>query len=294
MGADAALAICRALHDGASLALWGAFAFLWALIPRNLSHDIARRLSTLRVSAIAVAAVTTLAALPLEAAVIGEGWADAVTPATVRAVLFETSVGTAWMAQAAAALLLGGILALPDGVQTEATALASGLLLATLALTGHAAMHEGGLGVAHRLNDAAHVLTAGGWLGALVPLLPLLRALDDPSRRHQAGIALRRFSAVGHGAVAIVIMTGVLNTMLVLGRWPTDWSSPYQAMLATKIALVGVMTVLALANRYILVPRMARSRTHVIRSLRNATIAEIALGLAAVGLVSVFGLLEPA
>ena len=154
-------------------------------------------------------------------------------------------------------------------------------------------MHEGAVGFAHRLNDAAHVLTAGAWLGALVPLLPLLRALDDRSRSHDAGIALRRFSSAGHVAVAVVIMTGVLNSMLVLGRWPTDLSSPYQAMLAAKVALVAIMTSLAVFNRYVLVPRMARSRGDAIRVLRQATLAEIALGIVVVGLVSVFGLLEP-
>ena len=105
---------------------------------------------------------------------------------------------------------------------------------------------------------------------------------------------MRRFSSAGHGAVAIVIATGVLNSMLVLGKWPIDWSSPYQAMLAAKVALVAVMTSLAVFNRYVLVPRMADSRAESVAALRISTIAEIILGIVVVGLVSVFGLLEPA
>ena len=291
---DEALALCRFLHDGAGLVLWGAYAFLWALIPKQLADHLGRRLEPLRLAAVAVAVATAVAVLPLEAAVIGEGWVDGINPATVQAVLFETSVGWAWMAQAVVALLLAGTLTVPLRLRLGSTALASGLLLATLTLTGHAAMHEGALGVAHRLNDAVHVLAAGAWLGALVPLLPLLRALDDRDLSHGAGLALRRFSVSGHFAVALVVLTGSLNTMLVLGRWPTDWSSPYQAMLAAKAALVLVMTALALVNRYLLVPMLARSRGSVIRTLREATMIEIALGFAVVGLVSVFGLLEPA
>lgn len=290
---EAALAIYRFLHDGATMFLWGAFAFLWALVPVGLAETVGGRLSSMRTVAVVVSVATTVAALPLEAAAIGNGWSDAIDPATIWAVLFQTSVGPALMAQMVAALLLAATLALPLRMRSRGTAVASGLLLATLALTGHAAMHEGVLGVAHRINDAVHVLAGGAWLGALVPLMPLLRALHDRSTSHDAGIALRRFSSAGHGAVAIVIMTGVLNTALVLGRWPTDWSSPYQAMLAGKIALVVVMTSLAIVNRYVLVPRMARARGSAILALRQATLAEIALGAVVVGLVSVFGLLEP-
>ena len=294
MDPEAALAICRFLHDAAAMALWGAFAFLWALTPAGLAHGIGRHLSTPRTVAIVVAVATTLAALPLEAAAIGNGWTDALDPATVRSVLFETSVGAALMAQGAAAVLLAATLVLPPRWRSGGTAAASGLLLASLALTGHAAMHEGVLGAAHRLNGAVHVLAAGAWLGALVPLLTLLRALDDRSQSRDAGIALRRFSSAGHGAVALVIATGVLNTVLVLGRWPTDWTSPYQAMLAAKVALVAVMTSLAVFNRYVLVPRMSRSRAEAVADLRKSTLAEIFLGIFVVGLVSVFGLLEPA
>ena len=96
---------------------------------------------------------------------------------------------------------------------------------------------------------------AGPGLGALVPLLIILPMLDVPARRGQAGVALRRFSTAGHAAVALVIATGVLNTLMILGRWPTDLQSPYQALLFAKILLVAAMTVLALANRYI--PRAA-------------------------------------
>lgn len=294
MDPEAALATCRFLHDAATTALWAAFAFLRALVPAALADDVGRRLSTLRTAAVSVAVATAAAALPIETAVIGNGWADVLDPATVRAVLLETSVGVAFIAQGIAALLLAATLLVPSGMRSGGTAVASGLLLATLALTGHAAMHEGSLGVAHRLNDAVHVLAGGAWLGALLPLLPLLRALEDRATSQDAGIALRRFSSAGHGAVAIVIATGVLNSMLVLGEWPVDWSSPYQAMLAAKVALVAVMTSLAVLNRYVVVPRMAHSRDGAIRALRQATLAEIALGIFVVGLVSVFGLLEPA
>jgi copper resistance protein D len=288
-----ALAACRFLHDTSAMLLWGAFAYLATLVPRDLAWHVGRRLQPARVVAIALALATTAAALPVKAALIGDGWPDALDPTTLRAVLFETSVGGAWQAEAAAALLVAAALAVSAPYSQAATALAAGLLVASLALTGHAVMQEGWLGLAHRINDAVHVLSAGAWLGALVPLLLTLAALSDPARRGAAEMALRRFSTAGHVAVALVILSGMINTILVLGRWPTDSSSPYQAMLAAKIALVIAMVCLAIGNRYRFVPRLAAHRPDAVRAIRSGTIAELTLGLGVIGLVSVFGMLEP-
>lgn len=294
MSPDAALALERALHDAATLLCWGCFAFLATLVPGDLAGMLAARLRRFRIATVVLAVGTTMAALPIEVAAIGDGWVAMTDWSTVFAVLFETSVGRAWWAQAALALMLAATLAVPARMQAGATAVASGLLLAALSLTGHAAMHEGSFGVLHRLNDAVHVLAGGAWFGSLVPLLPILRALETPSEQIEAAIALRRFSTSGHVAVASVVATGIANTLLVLGRWPTDLSSPYQALLACKIGLVLLMTALALANRYIVVPRMKRRHSRSAAALRQATVAEITLSFGVVGLVSVFGLLEPA
>jgi putative copper resistance protein D len=291
--AAAALDACRFLHDAAAMLLWGGFAFLCALVPGALAACIAKRLARWRIAAVIVAAATTGVMLPLQAALIAGGWAAAGDPATLHALLLETSVGRAWQIEAAAALLLLSTLAAPARLRLPATAIAAGLVLASLSLTGHAVMQEGWIGAAHRLNDAVHLLAAGAWVGALVPLLPILRALDLPGERVAAEVALRRFSAAGHLAVALVLLTGVGNTLLVLGRWPTDWSSPYQALLSAKIAVVVVMVALALVNRYGFVPRLAGRRGAAAGALRRGTLAEIGLGLGAIGLVAVLGTLEP-
>ena len=49
----------------------------------------------------------------------------------------------------------------------------------------------------------------------------------------------------------------------------------------------------ALINRYIFVPRMRAHREQAIKLIRNGTFAELAAGISVVGLVSVFGLLDP-
>ena len=290
-GPQIALAACRFLHNAATMLLWGTFAYLATLVPQDLAQAMARRMDGFRRGAVAVAILTTAARLPIAGAVIGDGWSNAIDPGTLRAVLFDTSVGWAWQAEGFAALLVVATLAVPVASRLGATALASGVLLTTLALTGHAVMQDGWQGVAHRTNDAVHLLAAGAWVGALLPLRPILQALDHQVLRGSAITALRRFSRAGHVAVAVTVATGIANTGFILGRWPLDWTSGYQAMLAGKIAIVAVLIALALGNRYLLVPRMSQGRVAV--ALRRSTVTAVVLGLAAIACVSVLGLLDP-
>jgi putative copper resistance protein D len=293
MDTTTALEICRFLHDASLMLLWGACAYLSLFVPKTLA-DIVWRISARPFLLVAVvAALTALAALPIMTANIGNGWSDALDTGTIGDVLFETTVGTAWQAQAFAAVVMIGAFLLPEGWRRHGLALGAGLGLASLSLTGHASMLEGWLKPAHRANDILHVLTGGGWLGALVPLIPILRLLGRPECRTEAQVALRRFSNAGHVAVALVILSGIVNTLLILKRLPTDWSSPYQRLLAIKIALVAVMAVLAIINRYIFVPWIGRKPARALLALRLGSIAEIGIGIVVIALVAVFGMLEP-
>ena len=136
-----------------------------------------------------------------------------------------------------------------------------------------------------------HLLAAGFWLGSLAPLIASLRLTKDQAASANALFALRRFSSLGQIAVATVLATGVVNSWLVLTAWPTG-SSPYQALLLAKIALVAIMAALALANRYVLLPRFDTA-PYALRLLRWSAVGETIMGLGAVGLVSIFGILAP-
>jgi putative copper resistance protein D len=160
MSPEAALITCRFLHNASVILLWGGFAYLWLCVPKKLAEEIAQQLNPFRVVAIAIAVATIVAALPLEAGMIGDGWADTIDVSIVRAVLFDTTVGRAWQLQVLAALLLLPTVVLPARHRAMATAITSGLLLASLALTGHAAMHERWPGVAHRINAWSTCLPA--------------------------------------------------------------------------------------------------------------------------------------
>jgi putative copper resistance protein D len=287
-----ALAFVRMCFDAAAITAFGVSGFIALIAPKRLSQAIAASSNVLVVAAGLLAALSTLAWLPIQAAMIGESWQSAVDRSTLSTLLWDTAIGKAWLVRLALSLLLAAALSWRSASSLRLAL--SGLLLASLALTGHANMDEGTRGVLHILNDALHVLAGGAWLGSLLALPGCLARLRDPGFCTEAKTALRRFSSAGHLAVALVIATGIVNTVLVLQRWPTDFASTYQMLLATKIAFVAGMTGLAVMNRYIFVPRMLTQRDRAIIQIRNGTYAELALGASVLALVAFLGILDPA
>ncbi|SEH70871.1 putative copper resistance protein D [Rhizobium tibeticum] len=291
MTPDAALILCRFLFDAAAVFLWGASAYLCWVVPADLAAQVSRRLRNWYILALLLVIGTTASLLPLRAATIGEGWSDALVPEMMRTILSGTTVGQAWIAQAGATVLLAISRLAPLPFRDRARAIIAGLLLLSLTISGHAAMNSGALRAPQRLNDGLHLLSGGAWLGALVPVIVILAMLRDARWQNDARAALMRFSTAGHVAVAVVIATGIINTFLIIGSPPLNWRLDYQFLLSVKIVIVFVLVALAITNRYILVPRLARSPS--LQLLKWATGAEMVLGLAVLGLVSVFGTMPP-
>ena len=291
---DAALALCRLLHFAAAMLAFGAAGFAWALAPRRLAQALTPPVRRMVGAAILVAAATAPIWLALEAGQMGEGWRDSLDPGAIGAVAFDTAFGRVWLWRMALALLLVGALAIGRHDRWPPVTLAAGLFLASLGLVGHAAMIAGPAGVADRINHAVHLLCAGAWLGGLPPLILCLRRDADAGLRAEVGVALRRFSTMGQAVVALVVATGAVNAALTLEVWRIDLSSPYQALLAAKIAAVAAMIALAAINRYVFVPRLKARRADALRAIARNSLAEIGLGIAALALVSVFAMLAPA
>jgi len=282
-----ALILCRISFYAAATVLYGCGCFVAFLAPQRLRQEIR---SPFRPAAV-VALLASLAWLPIQAAVVGDSWTSALDGVTLLA-LSKTTGGTAWFVRCTLALsAVGVILARPHA--KAALAVISGLLMASLALSGHAEMDEGIRRALHILNHILHLLSGGFWLGSLVVLPAGLARLRDPALCADAKIALRRFSSAGHIAVALVVITGVVNTALILGHWPDDLASPYQLLLNAKIVLVVAMACLAVTNRYVFVPRLRRQPERAVANIRNGTLAELVLGAGVLVLVAVFGIMDP-
>lgn len=219
-------------------------------------------------------------------------------------ILAGTDVGLTWIVRVAA-LVLAAIAALFNRRAPTLSLLAVSALgaiaLASLAWTGHGAMDEGILRYVHFTSDIAHLLGAGGWLGALVAFVLLLRSKKLEGEQHLRLLSrtLTGFEKAGALIVISLTVTGIANYVLIIGPEIGGLvKSTYGFLLTIKVALFVAMLVLAAANRYHLSPLLDRSLqtgsyAPAINALQRSIILEFAVAIVIVSLVAWFGTLSP-
>jgi copper resistance protein D len=287
-----AIVMARLAFDTAAVVLCGAWLFLYWIGTKRLRAMLLVMPDVTAVTRIApvVMCLAAIAWLPCDAATIAGSWGGAIDPGFLGKLAFGTSAGLAWVARCILSFL--AILILRSWIGRARIPVA-GASLASLSLSGHTALQSGSLGLIHVVNDAVHLLAGSFWLGSLFLLPGCLALLQVPELYKEAGVTLQRFSTIGHAAVALVLLTGIINSILTLQQWPTKLNSPYVALLAFKILLVVGMAGLALINRYVLVPKMRTNRATAIARIRLGTWSELALGAGVLTLVAIIGVLDP-
>lgn len=293
MSLTALFVLCRFAHFASLMQIFGLSVFCSLLAPAGFSAMLLRKNQTLMMWSGAVAAVTSVGMLSIQAMLMGNGWSDGLN-LNVWLLVLTTTFGEVWrwhLLLTAALMLV--LLMYWLSVRNLLVFLCSLGLLLSQALIGHAAMHDGMLGLIHRLNHMVHLLSAAYWFGCLLPLLACMYYTRKPELRPFAIATLIRFSSWGHVAVALVILTGIVNTAIVLQRWPTELTSLYQCLLVIKILLVGIMAAVAVYNRYRLVPLMGKDSGHTERRFVLMTWIEWGLALLVLLLVSLFATLAP-
>jgi copper resistance protein D len=224
--------------------------------------------------------------------------------ATLREVIGETAIGTAWIVRMAAmtgavvaSLLLMRFASLSRLVLVASTSLA----IATLVWTGHAGATEGSIGTVHRISDIVHMLAAAVWIGGIAAFIMLLfrPAAHTSETLSLARRALEQFSRVGTLAVGLIVATGILNGVILLGLpdFGSLIGSPYGRLLLAKLGLFGVMLMMAAVNRWRLTPALGAAAGNreaaSVRNLKRSLALEGLAALAILALVAWLGTLEP-
>jgi copper resistance protein D len=121
------------------------------------------------------------------------------------------------------------------------------------------------------VNVTLHVLAALVWLGgmfffALVGA-PVLRTIESDTLRAELFRKLgERFRIIGWGAIAVLLVTGVLNLYFrgllaadVLGS-SAFWGTPFGSVLMWKLGAVALMLVVQCIHDFHLGPAAGRAR----------------------------------
>ena len=281
----------RFIHFTALMVLLGSAICCSLLAPQQFKPVLVRRLRAQWRPAVWLSFFSACLLFMAQAGQMGDGWSDVISPDVWQAVL-TTRFGSVWIWQLLLGLAtLAAVLIAPRAMPGLLLLLAAAQLI-MLAGVGHAAMHDGALGSFQRINHAIHLLSAAWWVGGLLPLLVCMHMAHKPRWRTPALTAMMRFSRYGHLAVAAVLVTGVVNSLLILG-WALPLESGYFRLLVLKVGLVLGMVTLALINRYILVPRFDAAHAHAQHRFIQLTWLEVILSVGVLLLVSLFATWEP-
>jgi copper resistance protein D len=305
------LAYVRALHFAAMIIAAGVVIFevmvappAFAAAAEMLDPEIERlraRWTWLVWTSLGVAAASGaiwLVGLAAEiyAAPVAEVWRDG----GVWTVASQTRFGQVSLARLGAAALLAALLPIlrrraDRGIWSAGAVVLAIAVLIGPAWTGHAGATPGTAGEFPLAADALHLLAAGAWLGGLPPLAMLLDAAwrgKEPRWATVTAIAVQRFSLLGVISVSALLASGITNSWYEVGTLNNLFATSYGQLVLIKIGLFAAMIALATINRFYLKPRLATAGT--VRRLYHTSLAESALGFAAVAVVGFLGAMAPA
>jgi putative copper resistance protein D len=293
------LIVARFIHYLALSVLFGAALFPLYGIKRSPLHDYPF-LPWLR-PVLLIAAIATLLSglswLVFATAGMSGSLAGVIDRESWSIVIGGTSFGRLWVVRLALAAIVT-VLLVPkkQGALRHYVVIAGSLvLLASIGASGHAAEN-----VIHMIADSVHLLAAGLWIGALSALLVLVIVSAD-SNMEILRMALLRFSGIGTSVVAVLVLSGLVNSWFLIGFDKIDqlFVSRYEQILLLKLVLFGAMLLLAAANRFWLTPRLAAALasggapSDPIRPLRLSILTETVFGVAVLAAVAWLGTLEP-
>jgi len=297
-------------HLASSVSIVGA-SFVLVLAGRSVSPTTERWegavVRWLRILVV-IAIGSGIASLLLRTAVF-EGRPQAALEArAVGHALLDTRAGVIWLVRHGLLIVLGWFLAMQadltdtrNWIASRGEALALGVLvLALMSGSSHAAAVTPGTTRALAV-DVVHLVATGVWIGGFVPLALLLwaasRAGGAEARRY-ARRAVGRFSLTALVAVALLMVSGVMNALVQVETVAGLAGTTHGRLLIAKLAVLVPIVAVAAVNRGRLLPALSTPETidepRLMRRLTGFVAIEGILALVLLGLVAAMTLQTPA
>ena len=211
--------------------------------------------------------VEPLRYVAFQLAIAGGDWGLAFGPDLI-GMGFETPIG-----QAAATRLLAAAAILFVGFRIPAIGLAAAFaMIGSFLLEGHTAAGEMPIILAALLF--VHLTSVHWWLGALCPLLALLRNAQPAT----AIATIETFSTRAVLVVPALLTAGALLAVLLAGDY-IRLDSAYLQRLAIKLVLVAGLLAIAAFNKLRLTPLLGRDFQLGAARLRSSICVEISIAL---------------
>jgi copper transport protein len=306
-----------------AVARWAEAGAAW----RAVSERFAGRLRHVLFGAVVMGLLSTVLAIVLEGATAVGVSFWAAFDADVLETVSETRPVQAWGARFVVWLVLGALIIAAlrphrapvlrraalgaDGVAlgpspSRAWQLALLSVLLALAFTAPMAGHAGTYSPSGLLifTDTLHVLSMSCWLGGLVLLLAAVpgavRTLErhDRTRLH-AGV-VGRFSRLATVAVALLFLSGIVQSVALIGSVPAVVETAYGRLVLAKVALFLALLALGAYNQRRLVPQLSALAAAGQESGRTATVLrrsvafEVGFALIVLAVTAVLVVTEPA
>jgi putative copper export protein len=281
------VALARGVHFAAVLSLFGSLIIASIVAPaalREASTDVGqhlvRRLIVMVRGSGLIALLLGIVWLPIQAAEMsGAGSIMDALQATPTALL-HTRYGDAMMIRGAmliVALVLAG--SLTNRARTVLALLPAAVAVVAQSWMGHPAAADDPVLLGASM---AHVLAAGAWLGALVPLFLVVRAVPETG----AACATTRFSWIGQVSVLVLAVTAWLQSVPLIGSEAGLLGTKYGQIASFKLVLFGVLFLLAVINRFKFSPALVgtdgtRANRHLCKSIVIETVCGLLVVLAA-------------
>jgi putative copper resistance protein D len=291
------LAVVRSMSVTALFSAYGTVTFrvvvaphVFRRLPAEAAARIDRRLRHLIQASLGIDAAALVTWLVIEAGVMADAADLSVSLAAVGPVLSETLFGHVILLQIAATA--GLALTLAQGAGRLRWAAALGLsLMATLLQAGHGHALAMAPGFSLLLvSDGLHLLSAGAWLGGLLPLLLTVRAAPPAA----GATASRHFSSLGKLCLYGLVVSAAYQGWRMLGGVGGLVGTAYGWMAMAKALLFVVLLGFAWINRYRLAPALLRTDGAIAkRALVRSIAIQTGFGLAVIAAAGVLSSLPP-
>jgi putative copper resistance protein D len=246
----------------------------------------------------------------ITASLSGEDLAACISSGAIGTLLFSTQFGHLWLMRLVIGLIFGIGLWIFEQKSGRLSALEMSLAwlsafeLVSLAWGGHAVADPGHHAALHLLADGIHLLALVFWPGFLLPLATFLLVMLKSDQIDALGLAaaiVRRFSVSSLIAVTIIVLTGFLNSLFMVGNLRALLTTDYGRLLISKVVLFLLMVGFGAWNFLMLKPSLAvdavpmnvAHQERAMRSLVRNILWEIALGAAVILIVAAVGITPP-